>query len=129
MSKVLFTSFLSKRPLAVSTSIAFSGVAADGVSTLIASVYIPRQTTLLFGPDGSLALMGGSTTNSVSTLSLVPIDSNTPSVSWVKEGLLGSAELDASATLERGWYDIVLSGSANLTAFARGIHLVANGGN
>jgi hypothetical protein len=112
----------------VSTSIAFAGVAAEGASTLVSSFYVPEAMTLLSGSDGSLALIGGATTFSNTTLSLVPLGSNVPAVSWTRTGLLGSATLGSGVTLTKGWYDIVLSGASNLTAFARGIYLVSSGG-
>jgi hypothetical protein len=113
--------------LRVATSIAFAGVAAEGAATLISSFYVPETTTLLPGVDGSLALIGGATTFSSTTLSLVPLGSNVPSVSWTRDGLLDSATLSSGVTLQKGWYDVVLSGASNLTAFARGVYLVSSG--
>lgn len=105
-------------------SIAFDGVAPEGISTLISSFYVPESITLSAGPEGSLALIGGEDISSTVVLSLLPVESNTPSATWTRTGVLGSATLDAVATLATGWYDIVLSGSGNKTAFARGIYLI-----
>jgi hypothetical protein len=113
----------SDQQVIFSTSIAFSGVSADGVPTLIASFYNPESLTLKDGEEGSLALIGGVTQSTVATLSLVPLGEFNPIASWQREGLLGSAQLVESVVLPEGWYDIVLSSDSNLAAFARGIYL------